>query len=151
MCTVKAMVFRIVMYGCELWTIKKAEYWRINAFILSCWRRLFRVPCKVRRSNQSILKEINAENSLEKLMQKWSSNNSQTVDSLEKTLMLRRRGRQDEMVGWITDSFDVTWVNCEMLRHREAWCAAVHGVTKSETWLGEWTKECMYNLSTWPC
>ena len=109
-CTVKAMVFPVVMYRCESWTIKKAEHLRIDTFILWCWRRLLRVPWTVRRSNQSILKEISPEYSLEGLTRKpklqYFGHLIQRADSLEKTLMLgktegkRCRGRQDEMVGW---------------------------------------------------
>ena len=118
-CLVQAMVFPVVMYGCENWTVKKAEHWRIDAFELWCWRRLLRVPWPARRSNQSILKEINAEYSLEGLMLKlklqYFGHLMRRTDSLEKTLMLggiggrRRRGRQ-RWDGWLTSLTQWTWV-----------------------------------------
>ena len=149
---IKAMIFPVVMYGCESWTVKKAEPWKIDAFELLCWRRLSRVPWTARISNQSILKEISPGCSQDRLMLKlklqYFGHLMWKVYSLEKTLMLggirgrRRRGQQ--RMRWLYDITDLTGMSLsklwELVMDRESWHAVIHGVTKSQTGLSNWTE-----------
>ena len=155
---VKAMVFTVVMYGCESWTVKKAERWRIDAFELWCWRRLLRVLWTARRFNQSILKDISPGCSLKGLMLRlklqYFGHHMWRVDSLEKTLMLggiggrRRRGRQ--RMRWLDGITDLMHMSLgelqELVMNREAWCSVIHGVSKNRTRLSDWTE---LNWGSW--
>ena len=152
-CLVKAMVFPVVMYGCENWTIKKAECWRIDAFELWCWRRLLRVPWTSRRSSQSILKEMSPEYSLEGLMLKlklqYFGHLMWRTVSLKKTLMLGkiegRKRRERQWIRWLDDiSNSVSFRPHELVIDRETWLTAVHGVAKNRTWLSNWNEPRRY-------
>ena len=147
-CLVKAVVFPVVMYGCESWTIKKVEHWGTDAFELWCWRRLLRVPWTARRSNQSILKEINLGYSLEGLMLKLESfghlmeraDTGKGSDAGNDWGQEEKGSREDEMVWWHHQLIRMSLSKfSEIMKVREVWCFAVHGVTKSRIWLSDWT------------